>query len=76
MADRVRVIRVLEYDYPDQATAEVDMANWGVPPNGVRHGWGPPSFRIRVPGTVIRSATTFPETMPHEEEERDDRTES
>jgi hypothetical protein len=77
MADRVRVIRVLEYDYPDQATAEADMARWGVPPNGVRNGWGyGPSRKDRENGTAIRSATTFPETMPREEEERDDRTES
>lgn len=67
---RVRVIRVLEYDYPDQETCEKDMARWGVPPNGVRHGWGP----NRPHGVVVRSATTFPETMPHEEPEFDDRT--
>lgn len=61
---RVRVIRVLEYDYPDQDTAEADMARWGVPPNGVRHGWGHIKGRGPYQGTVIRSATTFPETMP------------
>lgn len=73
MADtqRVRVIRVLEYDYPDQATAERDMANWGVPPNGVRHGWGGDGYS--GPGTSIRSATTFPETMPAQDEGTDDR---
>jgi hypothetical protein len=75
---RVRVIRVLEYDYPDQATAEADMARWGVPPNGVRSGWGYPdglrgSADRRGIGTTIRSTTTFPETMPHQDEESDDR---
>jgi hypothetical protein len=71
MTNRVRVIRVLEYDYPDQETAERDMARWGVPPNGVRSGWGQPNVRGLMfhTGTVIRSATTFPETMPHQEEE-------
>lgn len=70
---RVRVIRVLEYDYPDQDTAEADMANWGMPPNGVRYGFGGGRFRA-TRGTVIRSATTFPETLPHHQEEHDDRT--
>lgn len=66
---RVRVIRVLEYDYPDQETAEADMENWGVPPNGV--------FRIPKGRThadlVIRSAITFPRTMPHQDPETDSR---
>lgn len=76
MADnRVRVIRVLEYDYPDQATAETDMARWGVPPNGVRNGWGQAARRSPYTGTVIRSATTFPQTLPHQDEEVDDRVE-
>lgn len=52
----VRVIRVLEYEYPSHEAAENDMANWGVPPNGVRRGWPIGD------GRVIRSATTFPAT--------------
>lgn len=76
MSDRVRVIRILEYDYPDQATAETDMARWSVPPNGVRDGWGRAGYGPGSnPGTTIRSATTFPETMPAQERERDDRVE-
>ncbi len=47
----VRVIRVLEYEYPDHETAERDMANWKVPPTG--------SWSVRA-GRTIRSATTFP----------------
>lgn len=35
----VRVLRLLEYTYPDQEAADRDMANWGVPPVGAReHG--------------------------------------
>jgi len=80
VSDRVRVIRVLEYDYPDQATAEADMARWGVPANGVRRGWGYPdklrgAADRRGVGTTIRSATTFSETLPHQDEETDDREE-
>jgi hypothetical protein len=65
---RVRVIRVLEYDYPDQDTYERDMGRWVVPPNGV--------WRVRHATraqTTIRSATTFSQTMPHQDEESDDR---
>jgi len=51
----VRVIRVLEYEYPDYETAERDMRGWVVPANGV---WGPSSRRGS--GPTIRSATTFP----------------
>lgn len=51
---RVRVIRVLEYDYVSQEAAERDMGRWMVPANGIaQHG-----------RNSIRSATTFPETVP------------
>lgn len=50
----VRVLRLLEYVYPNQETAEADMANWGVQTS--REG-GPPSIRNRNTGPyVIRSA--------------------
>jgi hypothetical protein len=55
---RVRVIRVLEYSYPDQATYERDQHAWSVPANGVRRH-GPTRT-----GVYIRSATTLVETMP------------
>jgi hypothetical protein len=50
----VRVIRVLEYSFPDQETAEKALAAGFVPANGVKF----------VGHTVIRSATTWPEQMP------------
>lgn len=62
MNKRVRLIRVLEYDYPDQETYEADIVRWQVPANGVRRGWG-----TKV-GVIIRSATTLVETMPHQDE--------
>ena len=30
----IRVLRVLEYVYPDAKTAEQDMARWQIPANG------------------------------------------
>lgn len=50
----VKVIRVLEYTFPDQATAEQQLSHLFVPANGVKF----------VGQTVIRSATTWPEEMP------------
>jgi hypothetical protein len=49
----VRVIRFLEYEYPDHEAAELDMAMWGVPANCTTRTFGWKS-------TAIRSATTFP----------------
>jgi hypothetical protein len=34
----VRVLRLLEYTYPNQETADLDMAQWGVPPIGAHKG--------------------------------------
>lgn len=60
----VRVIRVLEYEYPDHEAAERDMQNWGIPANGTKFG------PVRSGWAKIRSATTFPamvsESMPQE----------
>lgn len=53
----VRVIRVLEYSFPDQATAERSLANGFVPANGVKFIDG------SAGSTVIRSATTWPEEV-------------
>lgn len=50
----IRVIRVLEYEYPTQEACELDVSSWFVPPNGVR--------RLTTTGKMIRSATTFPFT--------------
>lgn len=72
---RVRVIRVLEYDYPDQETYERDISNWSVPPNGVRSNWGHIRGIGVSSGTVIRSATTLMETMPHQDGPTDDQKE-
>jgi hypothetical protein len=61
----VRVIRVLEYEYPDHAAAEDDMSRWGVPANGV--------CVMGRAAVTIRSATTFPTfTTETIKEERDD----
>lgn len=35
----VKVIRILEYTYEDQETADRDMMRWGVPPNGAHEGF-------------------------------------
>lgn len=53
----VRVIRVLEYEYPSHAAAEEDMANWGIPANGTRRRY---AARDGSGWAMIRSATTFP----------------
>lgn len=35
----IRVLRLLEYTYPDNEMAEQDMARWSMPPIGTRvHG--------------------------------------
>lgn len=55
----VKVIRILEYTYEDQETADRDMMRWGVPPTGAFEG-GVRRFEGRKPthaGSVtIRSA--------------------
>lgn len=53
----IRIIRVLEYSFPDQATAERSLANGFVPANGVKFIDG------AAGSTVIRSATTWPEEV-------------
>lgn len=56
----VRVIRVLEYEYPSHEAAAADMANWGVPANGVRNGYASGRSGALFTWSKIRSATTFP----------------
>lgn len=62
----VRVIRVLEYEYPDFKSAEADMAKWGVPANGATIR-PPGSVNGRAHWSLIRSATTFPATVNDEQ---------
>lgn len=57
----VRVIRVLEYEYPTHEAAEQDMVKWGVPANGVRSGFAG-GRSAQFSWSKIRSATTFPAT--------------
>lgn len=45
----IRVLRLLEYTYPDNQSAEDDMGRWGVPANGSKK-WGVHDAK------VIRSA--------------------
>ena len=47
----VRVIRVLEYEYEDQASANLDMSRWGVPPMAIHR----PNKSV-----IIRSAVILP----------------
>lgn len=56
----VRVIRVLEYSFPDHKAAERTLASGFVPANGVKVIGG------QAGSTVIRSATTWPEEMAPE----------
>lgn len=55
----VRVVRVIDYTYPDHETAEQDMLRWGVPANGSYvGGLRNPQGNRRV--YAIHSATTTP----------------
>jgi len=47
----IRVIRILEYTYPDNITAEEDMAMWAVPANGTR------KIGVKAKTKTIKSAT-------------------
>lgn len=50
----VRVIRILEYVYPDHETAEADMQAWNAPINGVlRHG-----RRVKISSATLMPRTT------------------
>lgn len=67
----VRVIRILEYVYPDHETAEEDQRRWNVPPNGsVMRGGGKGHFGGRDYTTkkyMITSATMSPRTVQADE---------
>ena len=43
----IRVVRVLEYMYPDVATMERDMSHWTVPAHGARQ-FGHTTLRCAV----------------------------
>jgi hypothetical protein len=59
----VRVIRILEYVYPDHETAELDMRNWNVPENGSVHKGG----GMGTKKYIITSATMSPRTVSTDE---------
>jgi hypothetical protein len=68
----VRVIRILEYVYPDHETAEEDQRRWNIPPNGsVMRGGGshhmPGKEPVRVEKYMITSATMSPRTVHADE---------
>lgn len=67
----VRVVRILEYVYPDHETAEKDMRNWNVPQNGsVRRGGGIGrvlGVRTQMSEYIITSATMTPRTVSPDE---------
>jgi hypothetical protein len=71
MTGAVRVIRILEYVYPDHETAEEDMRRWNIPENGsVRLGGGTRHIEGRretVKSYIITSATTSPRTVGTDE---------
>lgn len=54
----VRILRLLEYTYPDLAAAEEDMARWSAPANGVV------AFRPTAPRRKIRSTIIGPTASP------------
>jgi hypothetical protein len=67
----IRVLRVLEYEYPDAEMMTKDMERWGVPANGVHKGWRGGTNR----GVTIRSAVLLPHylnvgktVIPHDED--------
>jgi hypothetical protein len=48
----IRVLRILEYNYPDYEEAEEDMKNWQTP------AWGPKQFGDKVIYSAILPPTT------------------
>lgn len=59
----VRILRLLEYTYPDQETADKDMGHWTVPANG-HHGSWPHVTTIR--SAIISQPWPDPELTPEE----------
>lgn len=57
----IRVIRLMEYTYPDIKDMDADMLNWYVPPNG--------SKKMALRGRLIRSAVITEPVFPEEEKE-------
>lgn len=67
----VRVLRLLEYTFSDQETADQHMASWGMPANGVKRldqhrGHYQVDREIGDGYLIIRSATLPQETLPEE----------
>lgn len=60
----VRVIRILEYVYPDHAAAEQDMAHWKFPAIGMKaFGQGTDKDGNRIQGVVITSTVMPSRTL-------------
>lgn len=59
----IRVLRLMEYEYPDVETMDRDMSGWAVPPIGTKN------FTHTVRGRTIRSAIlpNFGGWMPSED---------
>lgn len=49
MEEKIRVIRVMEYEYNELADMLADMQSWAVPPNG----HSPKGFRNPIRSTVL-----------------------
>lgn len=54
----IRVLRILEYTYPDAEVAISDMGRWGIGANQ--------TFTSGGRGTTVRSATMLPESLEGE----------
>jgi hypothetical protein len=61
----VRVLRLLEYVYPDLETAQIDMERWHVPPTGSRSHKSYGTERFETAGVTITSCTMMPRTQLH-----------
>ena len=62
----VRVLRLLEYVYPNHEGAEADMARWSMPANGTK------ALSSRDVGEyTISSTTMLPRTVGPDEEGED-----
>ena len=59
----VRVLRLLEYEYPDLETAVADMDRWGIPSNGTNPQSGKYQYPARIRSTVIGPLPGVPATQ-------------
>jgi len=60
---QVRVLRLLEYEYPDLETAVADMDRWGIPPNGTNPARSFVKYPARIRSTVIGPLPGAPATQ-------------